>query len=243
MSGLALQQREFMRALLDEAPPAPAGMEVYRRSVRANQAAALAATYAVVRRLVGDAFFAEAARRYAAMHASASGDLNEYGAGFTAFLSTYEHAAGLAYLADVAALEWACHECELAPEPDAFDFTALARVAPEAYAELRFALHPAVRLVSSAHPIASILAANAPDRDGTLSGAQSAELALVRRVNGEARVEACTGDAWRLLQGFARGETLAQASEGVSEAMVPQALADWVRAGVVSAFAAPPCAR
>ena len=242
MSALALQQRQFMRALLDEAQPAGAGLEVYRRSVRANHAAAIAATYPVVRRLVGDSFFAEAGTRYAAMHTSESGDLNEYGAGFAAFLAGYEHAASLPYLADVAALEWACHECELAPEPAAFDFAALAGVAPRDHAELRFALHPAVRLVSSAHPIVSIHAANAPDRDGTLTGTPGAERALVRRLDGAAHVQACTAGEWDLLQGFARGETLAQASEGVPEAMVPQALADWVRAGVVSAFCAP-CAR
>jgi hypothetical protein len=243
MSGLALLQRDFMRALLDDAPAAEPGIEVYREGVRASRTAALAATYPVVRRLVGDAFFAESARRYAALHPSASGDLNEYGASFAAFLAAYEHAASLPYLADVAALEWACHECERAAEPAAFDFAALAGVAREDHAGLRFTLHPAVRLVASPHAIVSIHAANAPERDGTPEKARGAERALVWRAGGQARVERCAQDEWRLLQGFARGETLARASDGVAEAVVPQALARWVSCGVISAFAAPPCAR
>ena len=243
MSALATLQRDFMRALLDEAQPDSAGIEVYREAIRANQGMALAATYPVVRRLVGDAFFSEAARRHAATHASASGDLGEYGAGFAAFLARYEHAATLPYLADVAALEWACHECELAPEPAPFDFAALARVAPQAQAELRFTLHPAVRLVASPHPIVSIHAANAPDRDGTPQRVSGAERALVRRLNLRAHVQACDAGEWLLLQGFARGETLAQASDGVAESVAAQALARWVSCGVVSAFTAPPCAR
>jgi len=243
MTTLSILQRDFMRSLLGEAPAATPGIEVYRQGVRAGHAAALAATYPVVRRLVGKAFFAEAGRRYAAIHASTSGDLDEYGADFAAFIGRYEHAASLPFLPDVAALEWACHECERSPEPAAFDFTALANVAPHAHAELRFTLHPAVRLVASSHPIVSIHAANAPDRDGTPERTRGAELALVWHDVAQARVVVCEPDEWRLLQGFTRAETLAQASTGVAEALVPQALARWVACGVISAFAAPPCAR
>ena len=243
MSALALLQRDFMRALRDGAGVDAPGIEVYRQGVRASHAGALAATYPVVRRLVGDAFFTEAGRRYAATHASASGDLDEYGADFAAFIAGYEHAASLPYLRDVARLEWACHECERSPEPAAFDFAALANVPREAQAELRFTLHPAVRLVASAHPIVSIHAANAADRDGKPEHASGAERALVRRVDGAARVDPCDPAQWRLLQGFARGESLAQASDGVAELLVPQALARWVSCGVISAFVAPPCAR
>ncbi|HSW81885.1 MAG TPA: DNA-binding domain-containing protein, partial [Usitatibacter sp.] len=120
MSTLATRQREFARSLLDDAP-ADAGVAVYRASVAANFSAALAATYPVVRRLVGEAFFAEAARRFVLSHASASGDLTEYGAGFPAFLAAYPHASALEYLPDVARLEWACHECESSPDAAGFD--------------------------------------------------------------------------------------------------------------------------
>ena len=61
--------------------------------------------------------------------------------------------------------------------------------------------------------------------------------------NLRAHVEACDAGEWLLLQGFARGETLAQASDGVAESVAAQALARWVSCGVVSAFTAPPCAR
>jgi hypothetical protein len=243
MSGLAALQREFMRTLLDDKPAAAPGIEVYRRGVRINHAAALAAAYPVVRRLVGGAFFDEAARAYSARHASTSGDLDEYGDAFAPFLASYPHAAPLPYLPDVATLEWACHECARAPEPPAFDFAALAAVPPQIHGDLRFALHPAVRLVASPHPIVSIHAANAPGRDGVPERVDGAGCALVRRERWEARVEACDAGEWRLLQGFARGETLADASRGVAEALVPAALARWVSSGVVSAFSAPPCAR
>jgi hypothetical protein len=243
MSALAALQRDFLRTLLDDAPAAAAGIEVYRRGIRINQAAALAAAYPVVRRLVGDAFFNEAARAYSVQHASRSGDLGEYGDAFAPFLASYAHAASLPYLPDVALLEWACHESERAPEPPPFDFAALGAVPPHVHGELRFALHPAVRLVASIHPIVSIHAANAPGRDGTPERMGGAERALVRREGSHARVESCDADEWRMLQGFARGDSLTDASRGVAEALVPAALARWVSSGVISAFSASPCAR
>jgi hypothetical protein len=237
VSGLAALQRDFLRELLDAESGSTARVDVYRRGARANHAGALAATYPVVKRLVGDAFFGEAARRYAAAHPSTSGDLNDYGGPFAAFLAAYPHAASLPYLPDVARLEWACHECERAPDAPPFDFAALAGVAPERYAQLRFTLHPSVRLVESVHPIVSIHAANAPECDGTPRRTQGAERALVHRDGAHARVLACAPSEFELLYALARGEPLA----GVE--MAPDALAHWVAHGVISAFAAPPCAR
>ena len=237
MSGLAALQRDFLREVLEDESGASARVEIYRRSARANHVGALAATYPVVKRLVGDAFFGEAARRHAATHPSTSGDLNEYGDGFAAFLAAYPPAASLPYLPDVARLEWACHECELAPDAPPFDFAALAGIAPEYYAGLRFTLHPSVRLVESPHPVVAIHAANAPERDGTPERTQGAQRALVHRVGACARVQACSASQFGLLRALAAGEALGDVE------MAPDALAHWVALGVISAFIAPPCAR
>jgi hypothetical protein len=107
---LARLQGDFLDAILAREEPADARLAVYHRSVRANHDAALAAAYPVVRRLVGDAFFGEAAARYAQAFPSRCGDLHVYGSAFALFLAQYEHARDLAYLPDVARLEWAVHE-------------------------------------------------------------------------------------------------------------------------------------
>jgi hypothetical protein len=242
MSALAALQRDFMRALFEEGEPAAPGLAVYRASVLANFAGALDSTYPVVRRLVGDAFFAEAARQYARAHPSASGDLGDYGEGFARFLAAYPHAAALAYLPDVARLEWACHECERSPEAPPFDFEALARVAPEADGGLRLLLHPAVRLIESAHPVAAIHEANAPGRDGTPRRTDGPDFVLVRRIDSGAHVEAVTPHEWRFLDRLARGETLESASRGAPRLFLEGATARYVAEGVVCGFTAPRCA-
>jgi len=239
---LAATQRDFVRDVFGEREPGSAGVAVYRSSVLANYRAALAATYPVVARLVGEAFFTEAARRFALAHPSASGDLGEYGAAFAGFLAAYGPAASLAYLPDVARLEWACHECERAHEAPRFDFAALASVPAERYSSLRLALHPAVRLVASDHAIVAIHEANAPDRDGAPSRSEGPDFALVRRVGDRASVECVPQEEWHFLDALARGATLGEAAAGSSargtESFLPEALARYVACGIVSGFSA-----
>lgn len=239
--GLATLQREFARELFGDRETLARGVATYRSAVLANHRAALAATYPVVERLVGETFFTEAARRFSLEHPSTSGDLAEYGGGFARFLAVYEPAASLAYLADVARLEWACHECERAPEPQPFDFAALSRVPAERHGELRFALHPAVRLVASPHPVVAIHEANAPHRDGTPSRHEGPDFALVRRIEGRAQVERLAHPEWRFLESLSRGESLANAASclepGGAGAFLGGALARYVEQRIVCGFA------
>ena len=240
---LAARQREFIAALFDEAAPAPRGLAVYRDSVAANLAAALEAAYPVVRRLVGAPFFAEAARRFALAEPSTSGDLAGYGAGFAAFLAGYAPASTLPWLADVARLEWACHECGRAPGAPAFDFAALSRVPADRYPSLRFTLHPSVRLLRSPHPIAAIHEANAADRDGTPSRTLGPDHVVVRCVDAAAVVETLPAHEWLFLESLARGEPLGAASARlpveIAAPFLETALARYVARGIVCAFTAP----
>lgn len=237
MSTLAATQREFIDRLYAESPET-GGFAVYRRNLFANLGGALAATYPVVQRLVGEAFFGEAARRYALAYPSSSGDLSDYGAEFAAFLDRYEHARTLGYLPDVARLEWACHESGEAAEAPGLDFAALARVDPASQAGIRFHLHPAVRLVRSVHPVASIWNANQPANDGTPARNEGEELVLVRREQATVIVEAIEPGRWAFAQAIGRGQVLGEAGASLGEAL-PAMLASLVACGVIAGFSAP----
>ncbi len=241
MIALAARQREFLDALYGEAPWA-GGFEIYRGNAMATWHDALAATYPVTRRLVGEAFFAEAARRYALAEPSRSGDLNEYGASFGAFLGAYPYAGRVAYLADVARLEWACLESERAADAGALDRTALAAVPPERQGAIRFGLHPSARVLRSAHPVVSIWRANQPDRDGACV-AEDAEDALVMRQSGRVEVRRIDIFDAGLLEALARGATLDEAAAGFATAELERslapALARYVADGVLCRFSPP----
>lgn len=217
---LAAFQREFLEALRRPEQPGEARMNVYRRTREAIHGDALGAAYPVVRRLVGAAFFDALAQRYARSHPSRSGDLHRFGEALPRFLAADSYAASLAYLSDVARLEWAVHEAEVAPDPVPFDFDALARVPASYHDDLRFSLQEGARVVRSAHPIVALWEANQETCDGTLQGSPGAQAALVMR-DGAGVACRLLGAEAELLERLAAGVLLAPACAGLP----PEALA------------------
>jgi hypothetical protein len=161
-------QREFRAAMLDDdAGPvagrvcadgleASARLAVYRHHVVSSLTAALESTYPVVTRLVDARFFHFAADRYIRTHPPASPCLFEYGAALADFLAEFEPSRRLAYLPDVARLEWAMNVARHAPDAVPIGRAALAR-------RPRAALHPSVTLLQSPWPIDALWRANQPD--------------------------------------------------------------------------------
>ncbi len=166
--------------------PAAERIEVYRTTVRTNYRNALAASYQVVRQLVGGPFFDAAVDAYVNTHPSRGGDLNTYGASFGEFLATYVPATELPYLADVARLEWAQDEgsraADYAPNPDLV-LASLAITAPEQLPALRLRLDPSLRLVASAFPILHIwrIHQSSASADEHVSLDEGGDSLLVRR--------------------------------------------------------------
>jgi len=129
-----LQQR-FAAGLRGDGP-AGRNLAVYRATVSANYRAAMAATYPVVRLIVGGAFFDTAVDAYTAAFPSTGGDLNVYGGRFGDWLAAYPYAVHLPYLADVARLEWAIDEAARAADCEATParvLDALSRATPTAF--------------------------------------------------------------------------------------------------------------
>lgn len=155
-------QRRFTRGLFADEPR----LRPYRENVLCGLAEALEALYPVCRRLVGDEFFREAGRRFARECPSRSADLNEYGAGLAEFFAGFEPSRALAYLPDVARLEWALHRTRLAPAPAELDLESLANVPEAKRGEVAFTLAANVALLASPYPIDRIWRTNQPDYTG-----------------------------------------------------------------------------
>ena len=212
---LARAQAEFLDAILGVEEPADAGLAVYHRTALASRRSALAATYPVVRRLVGADFFDEVAARHARSAPSMSGDLHAYGAGFAGFLEGYAPARSLEYLPDMARLEWAVHACAHAADGVDFDFAALGRLPPEMLDGVVIRLHPAARLVASPHPVLAIWEANQEGCDGTPGRDQGPDRVLVRRLGFAVAPVALDLASWKLAQAFACGATLGEAADAL----------------------------
>ncbi|OIQ98137.1 hypothetical protein GALL_199010 [mine drainage metagenome] len=131
-------------------------LDIYRNNYRGNLHDALAGAYPVVRQLVGDDFFRFMSRKFIGQYPSRSANLHHYGAELADFVATFEPAKELAYLPDMAALEWACHQAYFAEDGEVLDLNELAQVPPETYSDLVLLMHPSCHLLHSGYPIAAI---------------------------------------------------------------------------------------
>jgi hypothetical protein len=236
---LAERQREFIASLYGEVPLDDRAA-IYRRNLFANLRDALAAAYPVIRRLVGNVFFDEAADRYARAHPSGSGDLHRHGESFAEFLAQYAPARDLAYLADVARLEWAVATAFHAGDARVLDLQALGTVPDAERHSIRLTLQPAAFLLESDHPIGAIWEANQADRDGTPARAKGVERVLVYREDYVVRVRSLADDEWALLGAIGRGATLGEMADDPTLApALARQLPAWARLTVIDGFERP----
>ena len=236
MTHLAETQRRFLAQILGGQSPSER-LAVYRRNVLANHHDALAAAYPVVRRLVGAAFFREAAARFARAYPSRSGDLHRFGAELALFLEAYPPARELAYLPDVARLEWEVAQAFHAADAKRLDVRALDVLSEDDRGRIRFRLQPAARLVASAHPILAIWEANHPERDGTPARSVGSDRVLVHREGFIVRARALSPLDWHFLESIARGEPLGKIADDPSIAPhLESQLLQWTGTGVIDSF-------
>lgn len=149
--------------VIDDAPGAAARLAIYANHFRITLTDALAATYPVIKRLVGADFFAFAAGRFIARQPPREPRVFAYGDGFADFLAALPEAAQLVYLADVARLEWALNAAYFAADAPSLDAATLSNLPASVAVELSVALHPACALIRSPFPIDRIWRLNQDD--------------------------------------------------------------------------------
>ncbi|WP_193370706.1 HvfC/BufC N-terminal domain-containing protein [Pelagibius marinus] len=145
-------------------PPAQR-LRIHANHYRITLSEALAATYPVVARLLGEPCFAGLAREFIQLSPPTSPCLFEYGGGFAHYLDAVPLLMELPYLPDVARLEWALNEARHAADAAALPPAALALLQDCCFAEVVLTLHPSSRLVTSSYPIDRIWRTNQPGAD------------------------------------------------------------------------------
>lgn len=143
-------------------------LNIYRNNVAITLVRALRLAYPVVDKLVGPEFFDGVARAFIGRHPPQTAYLSDYGAEFADFLDLFPRAAELAYLPDVARLEWAVNLSLNALDAPALDMAALTDLAEGDHGRVRFLRHPAVRLLSVHYPVDAIWRAVLADNDEAL---------------------------------------------------------------------------
>lgn len=136
---------------------------IYRRAILGTLVRALGAIHPVCKKLVGEEFFDAMSRVYARQTPSESPDLGDYGENFGDFIASFEPAADLTYLADVARLEWCWHRAFHARDEDGINAAALEQVDEADMRRIVFRLPASANLIASDYPVHRIWQVNQDD--------------------------------------------------------------------------------
>jgi hypothetical protein len=148
-------------------------------------------------------------------------------------------------LPDVARLEWAIDQANIAADAPPFDTAALRAVPPGAHGELRFVLHPSAQFVASPYPIFHIWQVNQAGHTGDdrVDLGEGGDALLVRRASDGVVVERLATGEQAFLAALASNRSLREATErafGIDPSFdLAGTLKHHVAAGSLVAFRAP----
>ena len=189
-------------------------LSVYRNTSRTALTNALRLNFPAVQRLVGKDFFATAADAFISHNPPNTAWLDLYGDGFPEFLQSFEPAAALIYLPDVARLERAVGHALHAVDAEPLEYSQLLDIELSVQGRVCFTPHPSVSLVFSRYPVDVIWRSVLAQDDAALAAIDltgGAVRLLVDRRVGEIEVTRMDERQWKFAEALFAGHSLSAA--------------------------------
>jgi hypothetical protein len=190
-------------------------LSIYRNNLREGFINALAIGFPVIERLGGMDYFRQLALQFLQEHPSRSGNLHHIGEPFAPFLRRKLDGTPYVYFADVAALEWAYQQAQIAENALPLTAEAFREIEPAAYERLTFAFHTACGFVRSDFPIVRIWRANRPETlsDEAIDLSSGGDNVLVLRTPECVELHRLPLTQFEFFEALNRGDTLGTALE------------------------------
>lgn len=183
---------------------------LYRRLIRNNYTQVLKITYPVLFRVVGERYFGLVARGYVKQYPSISGDLFPYGRHLPAWLNVVQSPP---LLAELARLEWACHEVYQAADSPPLSYDQLHALALVDPSQVTVHVQAAARLLSFPFPVHRVWLALQPDTPTDevvdLPLPEQETGVVVTRRDGKVQVTPLARTDYLVLEAMARGVDVA----------------------------------
>jgi hypothetical protein len=267
---LRLEQNSLVRANISTAhidsiamylePMSSARFDVYRNNIRIGRIKTLTAIYPICQRLVGEDFFQGLASHYCQQIQSISNstNLNDYGESFSEFIAQFpplNQLPELAYLSEMAGLEWIVHRTLIGPSNTVFNFKAFADLNLQQQEKVIFKLAQNGYLYFSQFPIDLIWTMNQlPEPEAlNLNDYHEPRYLFIYRLGWEdICIKQLTLPEWTLLNTIQKGLTVEQMykiyqckksqslSEQASAENVINTIASLIQRGCITDFAIQP---
>lgn len=235
-------QRQFVREVLYRESPgllsqvvanglgAERRIAIYRTNARETFALALEAAFPLLLSCLGGEEFRRLAWAYQRACPSPAGYLYQVGARLPGFLAGHVRGTEDEYLIDVARLEWAVQESLVAADSAAaLNLSALAEVPADRQADIRFLLHPSVRLLRTEYAVFGPWEARQAGQTVT-QAAPDPERLLIRRLAAGIQLQRLVSGDFEWLSALQHGGPLAEQDD------FGALLVRWVGAGVITDF-------
>lgn len=218
-------QAQFARAMVDGAAPSllpwiaargidpAARLRIYRHAILATQVASLVATFPAVERMLGADCFDGWATRYAAWQGSRSGNLQNLGDDFADYLQRQPELAGLAWLGDLARLDWLRQCTILAADADALDASSLHAALQVAGDDPALQLLPCVHALAAGFPVLDLWHYCESPETLQVDLAGDAQGVLLWREHGQVAMLACAPATVALVTALRHGKRASAAVE------------------------------
>ncbi len=201
------------RSLFFEAPPRGSIADrwaIYRDGYVARIVEALENDFRGLRRVLGRGAFCAMTGRYLRSYPPFSFDIGQAGARLPEFLRDDHVSRALPFLADLARLERTQLESFVARDATALAWSDLARLGPDAAADLPLRLCPGTALLRSAWPVLDIWSCrDLPDEEVSLQVEGRPTTVMVYRRGLEVRTRAVAVDEARIVEAASNGSSLA----------------------------------
>jgi hypothetical protein len=214
-------------------------LDIYRNTFVHTLTKALRLGFPATARLAGAEFFEGAAYQFISEHPPRAAWLDQYGDEFPDFLRSFPPANSVAYLGDVAELEWAVGGALHAADAVSLDAAELGAIQSEDQPRICFVPNPSIRLLRLDYPADVIWRAVLDSDDDALGNVDldSGPInILVERRSTCVEVERLDEQPWRFLRELCAGASIEAALGNAGDFDCATALAEHLVLGRFTAF-------
>lgn len=218
-------------------------MDIYYQGYSLRLLETMTRTFPVVQKLAGEELFEKLAREYISYYPSNHFSIRFFGRHFSNFLST--HAQAQPVWVEMAAFEWMLGKVIDEPDAPHLRFEDLTALSPEAWSELKLAIHPSLQNLPLYYPIPALWQAVQQNADyPVLERLETPLVWLIWRYELRAHFCSVSAEQLTMINALQSGQTFSEVCAGLCEFLeedqvvnfAAQTLRQWISEGIFSGF-------